>query len=89
MKLSRFSNQVVFSAWPKSNDKNLNMLGTKNAFKMKWKAIFFIFKGLSMKQITQIFFEGESLTLKECSKKHWAFSEKTHNYEKLGFSEIN
>ena len=32
---------------------------------MKWKAFFIIFKGLSIKQITQIFLEGESLTLIE------------------------
>ena len=31
---------------------------------MKQKAFFIIFKGLSMKQITQMFLEGESLTLK-------------------------
>ena len=31
---------------------------------MKGKAFFIIFKGLSMKQITQFFLEGESLTLK-------------------------
>ena len=30
---------------------------------MKSKAFFIIFKGLSMKQITEIFLEGESLTL--------------------------
>ena len=31
---------------------------------MKQKALFIIFKGLSIKQITQLFLEGESLTLK-------------------------
>ena len=30
-----FSNQAVFSIWPKSEDKNLNILRTKTAFKMK------------------------------------------------------
>ena len=34
---------------------------------MKLKAFFFIFKGLSMKQITQIFLEGESPTLSQLS----------------------
>ena len=28
-------NQAVFSTWPKSQDKNLNILRTKRAFKMK------------------------------------------------------
>ena len=32
---------------------------------MKQKAFFIIFKGLSIKQITQMFFEGESPRLKE------------------------
>ena len=32
---------------------------------MKQKAFFFLFKGLSMKQITQIFLEGENPTLKK------------------------
>ena len=41
-----------------------NILRTKRAFKMKGKAFFIIFKGLSMKQITQFFLEGEGLTLK-------------------------
>ena len=42
-----------FSVWPESQDKNLNILRTKRAFKMK--SFFIIFKGLSIKQITQIF----------------------------------
>ena len=29
------SYQVVFPTWPKSRDKNLNILGTKRGFKMK------------------------------------------------------
>ena len=29
------SNPAVFSAWPKTQDKNLNILRTKKAFKMK------------------------------------------------------
>ena len=56
LKLTLFSNQAAFSIRPKSHDKNLNILGTKKAFKMKQKAFFIIFKGLSMKQFTQIFF---------------------------------
>ena len=58
-----FSNQAVFPTWPKSRDKNLNILRTKWAFKMKKNAFFIIFKGLSVKQITQIVLEGESPTL--------------------------
>ena len=34
--------QSFFSTWPKSQDKNLNILRIKIAFKMKWKAFFFI-----------------------------------------------
>ena len=52
-----FSNQAVFPAWPKSDGKNLNILRTKRAFKMKQELFSIIFKGLSMKQIMQIFFE--------------------------------
>ena len=36
----------------------------KRAFKTKQKALFITFKGLSTKQITQFFLEGESPTLK-------------------------
>ena len=32
LKLPYFSNQAVFSTWPKSHDKSLNILGTKKAF---------------------------------------------------------
>ena len=37
------SNQAVLSTWPKSQDKKLNILSTKRAFKMKLKAFFIIF----------------------------------------------
>ena len=37
-----------FSTWPKSQDINLNILRTKRDFKMKKKAFFIIFKGLSV-----------------------------------------
>ena len=57
------SNQVDFSTWPKSHDKNLNILRIKITFKMKQKPLFIIFKGLLMKQVTH-FFEGESTTLR-------------------------
>ena len=50
-----FSNQGIFSTWPKSQDKNLNILRTKWAFKMKQKAFFIIFKELSLKQINNVF----------------------------------
>ena len=54
-------NQAVFHTWPKCRDKNLNILRMERAFKMKWKAFFIIFKGLSINQIIQIFLEGETL----------------------------
>ena len=37
-----------FYIWPKSQDKKLNNLRTKRAFKMKYKAFFIIFKALSL-----------------------------------------
>ena len=37
-----------FYTWPKCQDKNLNILRTKKAFKVKLKACFIIFKGLSV-----------------------------------------
>ena len=39
-------NQVAFSAWSKRQDKHLNILRTKKAFKVKWKTFFFIFEEL-------------------------------------------
>ena len=51
-------------------DKNLITLRTKRVFKMKKKPFFIIFKGLSMKQKTQIFSEGESPTLREVSPEY-------------------
>ena len=57
------SNRDVFPTWPKSYDKNLNILRTERVFKIKQKAFFNIFKRLSIKQITQIFLEGENPTL--------------------------
>ena len=57
------SNQAIFSTWPKSQNKNLNMK-TKRAFKVKWKAFFIIFKGLLLQQIKQNFLEGGNATLK-------------------------
>ena len=49
---------------PKKQDKKLNILRTKRAFKMKQKAFFVIFEGLSLKQITKYFLEGKSWALK-------------------------
>ena len=55
---SHFSNQAVFSTWPRSQDRDLNILQTKRAFKMKQKVFFFITsKGLSLKQIKQFFWK--------------------------------
>ena len=45
-------------------DKNLNILRAKRAFNMKQKALFKILKGLSMKQITQFFFESRESDFK-------------------------
>ena len=42
---------------------DINILRTERAFKMKKKAFFFIFVGLSIKQIAQIFLECGSLSL--------------------------
>ena len=49
-----------FSTWPKHQDKNLNIVRTKRAFKMKWRAFFIIFKEVLSKQIKNISLEGES-----------------------------
>ena len=54
---------LIKSFFPKSRDRNLNILRMKRAFKMKWKAFFIIFKGFSIKQATQIFSEGENIGL--------------------------
>ena len=51
----------------KSQDKNLNILRKKRAFKMKLKVFFIIFEGLSLKQIKNIM-EGESPTLTKLKK---------------------
>ena len=60
---SFFSNQAVFSIWPKSQDKNLNILRVKRAYKIKKKAFFIIFKGPPLKHIKQFFLECKSSTL--------------------------
>ena len=48
----------------KSQDKNVNILRTKRAVKMKERTLFLIFKGLSLKQIKPTSLEGESPTLR-------------------------
>ena len=55
---------------------------------MKWKAFFIISKGLSIKQITQIFLEGENPTLKETPAlgffcKYYKFFKNTYSEEHL------
>ena len=62
LELTYLSNQAFFPTRPKSYDKDLR---TKRAFKIKQKAFFVIFKGLSMKQIIRIFLECESLNLND------------------------
>ena len=47
----------VFSRWPKSHEKSLNILWTKRAFKNKLRAFSIILRGLPAKQITHIFWE--------------------------------
>ena len=42
----------------KSQDKRFSILRTKQAFKMKQKAFFIIYKELSLKRIKQIFFQS-------------------------------
>ena len=44
---------------------NLNILRTKRAFKMQEKAFSIIFKGLSLKQVKELFLKGESPNLRE------------------------
>ena len=55
--ISLLSNQTVFLTWPKIQDKNLNILITKDEIKSNFLSL----KGLSLKQIKQL--EGESPTL--------------------------
>ena len=50
----------------KIQDKNLKILRTKTAIRMKQKAFFIIFKRLLLEQIKQFFFEGEDPTLNVC-----------------------
>ena len=45
----------------------------KRAFKMKEKAFFIIFKGLSLKQIKRNFLEDENVTIRLASIKDKAF----------------
>ena len=47
----------------KKSWQNLNILRTKRAFRMKSKAFFIIFRGLSMMQITDIFFGFNKIKL--------------------------
>ena len=56
------------STWPKIQDKNFNILRTKRAFKVEWKAFFITFKGISLKKIKQICLEGESSTSNNLQK---------------------
>ena len=51
MDFRKVSYQAVFFTCTKSQCKNLNILRKKRAFKMKSKAFFIIFEGLSLKQI--------------------------------------
>ena len=48
MKLTLSFLSSRFSTWPKSQDKNLNILRTKRAFEVKEKAFFIIYNGLGV-----------------------------------------
>ena len=48
LKLTLSSLSSHFATWPKLQDKNLNILGTKKASEVKLKAFFSNFKGLSI-----------------------------------------
>ena len=50
--------------WAKLQDKNLNILKRKRAFKIKYKAFLIIFKLLWLKEIKQFFLEDEKIRLK-------------------------
>ena len=50
------SNQSVFSTWPKTEHKNLNILRTKRAFKMKY-SIFIFFKGFHWSNLNNLFWK--------------------------------
>ena len=78
LKLTLLSN-LIFPKWPKSHEKNLNILKTKRAFKMKWKAFFMIFKGLSIKYIAH-FLERESPTLKVSHKNRYVRSSRSEMF---------
>ena len=69
-----WSYQVVFIYDQKSQDKHLNILRTKRAFNVKYKAFFIIFKKLSLKQIKKLFRIGESPTLTICLLPKISFS---------------
>ena len=75
-----YLSNLIFPNWPKSHEKNLNILKTKRAFKMKWKAFFMIFKkGLSIKYIAH-FLEGESPTLKVSHKDRYVRSSRSEMF---------
>ena len=48
LKVNRSCRSSRFSIWQESQDKNLNILRMKRDFKVKWKAFFIIFKGLTV-----------------------------------------
>ena len=56
----------IFDTWPKSQDKNLNIL--KRAFEVKWKSFLIIFKGLS---VAKNCLRPESAPLRAVRAKLW------------------
>ena len=62
-----------FATWPKSQDKNLNILRTKRAYELKLKVIFIIFNGFSVAKIC-LRPESMSLRLKPIALSHDTYS---------------
>ena len=60
--------QAIFSPFQKIQDKHWNISRMKRAFKIKWKTFFIVFKRFLMKQVKQIFLEGETPTWGRPSK---------------------
>ena len=54
--------EINLSTWPESQDKIINILRTKRAFKVKWKSFFIIFKRLSV---------GQNFLRPESSQLNW------------------
>ena len=89
MKLSLSFLSSRFATWPKIQDKNLNILRTKKAFKVKEKAFFIIFKGLSVASL--ILFKAVVMTLNVLTIMYFASLPSYSQYcnESLTLQDIN